>query len=107
MPKNYIDIFLKFQKNIIIYRKVHLINNNSFDRLINVDETPLYMEMPSQKTIELKGTKDIEVTTFGGEKERISLILVIAGNGGKLPPILIFKAKKGGNLEKTLNQYLL
>lgn len=35
---------------------------------------------------------------------RISLILGVTGNGFKLPPVLIFKAKKDGRLEETLNE---
>lgn len=60
------------------------------------------MEMPSNTTIEKKDT-NIEITTFWGEKVRISLILGIGGNGYKLLPLLIFKAKKDGRLEKSLN----
>ena len=44
------------------------------------------------------------ISTFGGEKVRISLFLGVSGNGYKLPPVLIFKAKKYGRLEKTLNE---
>ena len=60
--------------------------------------------MPANTAIEKKGTNNIEVYTFGGEKVRISLILGVSGNGYKLPPVLIFKAKKDGRLKKTLNE---
>ena len=73
------------------------------DRIINVNETPLYMEMPSNTTIEKNSTNNIEIASFGGEKVRISLILGNGGNGYKLPPLLIFKSKKDGRLEKSLN----
>ena len=43
------------------------------------------------------------MATFGGEKVRISLFLSCAPDGTKLPPILVFKATKGGNLEKFIN----
>ena len=62
------------------------------------------MEMTANTTIEKKGTHNIEVSTFGGKKVRISLILGVSGNGYKLPPVLIFNAKKDGRLEKTLNE---
>ena len=61
--------------------------------------------MPANTTIEKKGTNNIEVSIFGGEKGRISLILGVSGNGYKLPPVLIFKAKKDGRLEKTLHEF--
>lgn len=60
------------------------------------------MDMPVNKTVEFKGAKDIDIATFGGEKVSISLILACEGNGNKLPPVLIFKVKWVGKLEKTL-----
>ena len=104
LPQNYSDLFLAFQKKIISFRKKYDINDNEIGRLVNCDETPIYMEMVTDKTIEIKGAKDIEVATFGGEKVRISLILSCAADGTKLAPILIFKAKNEGNLEKSLNK---
>jgi len=58
------------------------------------------MEMPANTTIEKKGTNNIKISTFGGEKVRISLILGASGNEYKLPPVLIFKTKKDVQLEK-------
>jgi hypothetical protein len=51
-----------------------------------------------------KGKKDIEIITMGGEKIRISALLAISGNGNKLPPVLIIKAKPDGKLTKKLNE---
>ena len=79
------------------------INGNSFDRLMNIDETPIYMDMPETKTIDFKGKKEIDIYTFGADKVRISAILSQVGNGNKLPHILVFKAKKKGRLENELN----
>jgi hypothetical protein len=39
----------------------------------------------------LEGTKNVEINTFGHDKERISVLLAIVGNGNKLPPLLIYK----------------
>ena len=103
LPRNYEDLFLMFQKKIILAKKMLDINENSFDRLINIDETPIYMDMPETKTIDFKGKKGIDIYTFGADKVRISAILSIVGNGNKLPPILVFKAKKNGRLENELN----
>lgn len=96
------NYFYHFKKKLFSSKKYD-INNNCYERLVNVDETPIYMEMPENKTVEFKGAKDIDIATFGGEKVRISLILACAGNGTKLPPLLIFKAKRGGKLEKNLS----
>ena len=44
------------------------------DFIINKDETSIYLKMPSDTTIDLKGKKSIEVNTFGSEKVRVSVI---------------------------------
>ena len=101
-PTNFSEIFINFQKKVTIKKNLnHKVNE--LDRIINVNETPLYMEIPSNTTIEKNSTNNIEIATFGGEKVRISLILGNGGNGYKLPPLLIFKSKKDGRLEKSLN----
>jgi len=41
-----------------------------------------------------KGEKSINVTTFGSERRRISLILSICSNGEKPPPLVVSKGKK-------------
>lgn len=47
---------------------------------------------------------NIEVSTLVGEKVKISLISGVEGNGYKIPSVLIFKAKKEGRIEKTLDK---
>lgn len=49
------------------------------------------------------------ITTQNQQKCRISLILGIAADGSKLNPLIIFKAKIGGLIEKNLlkNKYVL
>ena len=56
-------------------------------------------------SIDKKGTKNIEVSTFCWEKISISLILAFSANGNQLPFILIYKPKKGDLIEKTLNLF--
>ena len=36
---------------------------------------------------------------------RVSLLLTITADEGKLPPLFILKSKKGGTIEKHLNKY--
>jgi transposase len=58
--------------------------------------------MPEQTTIELKGTKNVKISTFGNDKSRVSVILTIAGNGEKLAPMMIFKGQPSKTNEKKL-----
>ena len=102
-PTKFFQFIFGISKKITSFRKNYDIDDNDLGRLINCDEVPIYTEMVTNKTVQIKGAEDIEVATFGGEKVRISWLLSCVANGTKLPPILVFKATKGGNLEKSLN----
>ena len=52
----------------------------------------------------MKGSKNVDIYTFGKEKYRITSVLSITGSRCKLPPLLIFKGKAGKYLEKKLNK---
>ena len=95
LPKNIIDQFYEFFHYCIKAREKLNIDDNNYSLIVNMDETAVYLEMPEKKTIELKGTKNVEINTFGHDKERISVLLAIAGNDNKLPALLIYKGKKG------------
>ena len=58
--------------------------------------------MPVNKTVEFKGAKDIDIDTLGRKKIRISLVLAYVSIDNKLSPVLIFKGKREGKLEKVL-----
>ena len=70
--------------------------------IINMDETALNYNMPPNTTINKIGAKTIVIKTQRQEKTRISVILAICGNGDKLPPYIIFKGAKKGNIYKKL-----
>ena len=94
------------------YKKLYNLRNqigdyDNYQNLFNMDETPIWFEMVSKTTVEKIGEKSVNVTTFGSERSRISLILSICANGQKLPPLVVFKGKKNGNIEKRLRKYVL
>ena len=60
--------------------------------------------MVGKTTIAKIGEKNINIRTFGSERSRISVILCISAAGWKLPPLLIFRGKKGGNIEEELKK---
>ena len=45
------------------------------DLIINMDETPKYFDMPSNKTIDFKGMKIVTMKTTGREKLRYTVVL--------------------------------
>lgn len=81
------------------------INNGINSSIIgNMDETPIFFNMPISKTIIKKGAKQVIIRTQGQEKLRVSVILSILADGDKLPPLIIFKAKDKGTVYKHLNE---
>ena len=83
-------------------RRLLNINNNELFRIINCDETSIYFENPSTKTIDVKGLKEIIINTDGNEDKKISSLLSITAEGRKLPPFLIFKGKEDKIIEKKI-----
>jgi hypothetical protein len=59
-----------------------------------MDEVPLTFDVPSNKTVDVKGAKTIMIKTSGNEKTRYTVVLAWYADGKKLQPLLIFKKKK-------------
>ena len=80
------------------------IYDNNINLIINVDETPVYLESTSTITVVIKGQKEININTFKNDKNRVTCILAIACNQFKFPLLLIFKGQKEKILENQLNK---
>jgi hypothetical protein len=59
----------------------------------NMDEVPVSFDMPSTRTVNVKGVKEVRLKTTGNEKSNLTVILSVTSNGAKLPPMVIFKRK--------------
>jgi len=70
--------------------------------IINMDETPCYLEMGFDKTLEFKGKKNVDILSSGLYRYRVYVILAVVGNGFKLSPLLILKGEPGKTIEKEL-----
>jgi len=101
LPNKAMDLFMDFFREI--NRKRHKLgiydSKEDHDRIVNIDETPIYFEMMSDKTVNKKGAKVISVETKGNERKLISCVLACSAGGKKLMPALIFKGGRDGNLE--------
>jgi len=58
-----------------------------------MDEIPLMFDVPSNKTVNVKGAKIIMIKTSGNEKMRYTVVLACCADGTKLSPLLIFKKR--------------
>ena len=72
-----------------------------------MDETPCFLDMIMDTTVDFVGKKNIEVITSGKEKCKISIILSVTGEGYKLPPFIIVKGEEGKTFKKKLKIYIL
>lgn len=62
--------------------------------IINMDETSLAYDMPSNRAYAKRGSKNIVLRTGGKEKNTVTIALAVSRAGDKLPPFIIFR----GNL---------
>ena len=102
VPNDMQNLTYKFLYEIIKARKDSEVYDN-ISLIVNVDETPCYLENPLTETVDIKGKKQIEIVTYGKEKCRLTAVLGVSASGYKLPPLLILKGKIGKKKEKELN----
>ncbi|KAF0705289.1 hypothetical protein AaE_014591 [Aphanomyces astaci] len=70
----------------------------SLGDIINADETPVYYDMPPTKTLSKRGDS-ARVKEAQKHSERVSVLLSIRADGGKLPPLIIVKGTPGGTID--------
>ena len=80
-----------FQRFIIKLRKHH---NYELGQIGNMDETPMTLDLPGNRTVHAKGEKTVLVKTTGHEKTHFTVVLSCMADGTKLKPLIIFKRKK-------------
>ena len=105
LKKNVKEEFIKFLNIIYSIRRTYHINE-SYECIINMDETPVWFEMISKTTVDKIGNKSVTVKTFGSERTRLSLLLAISANGGKLKSLIVFKGKYNSTKQNKLNKNL-
>lgn len=90
LPLDYEDKLVKFQQYVMeLQRKSHYAPG----QIGNVDETPVYIDMPRTCTVNEVGAREVRVRTTGYEKQRVTVMLCVTADGRKLPPYIILKRK--------------
>jgi DDE superfamily endonuclease/Tc5 transposase DNA-binding domain/Brinker DNA-binding domain len=77
--------FLSF----ILYRRIQFDYPQAL--IGNMDETPMWFDMPNTTTIDKTGARTISIQTCGHEKSHFTVVLSCLADGTKLPPLIIFK----------------
>ena len=63
------------------------------DQIINMDETSIYLDFPSNYTYERKGAKRVKSVTTGGGRVRVSAAFTATASGIKLPILVLIPRK--------------
>lgn len=79
-----------FHQFVLKERKSH---NYPLIAIGNMDETPMTFDLPSNRTVDSKGSKTINIKTCGAEKSHFTVVLACLADGTKLKPMVIFKRK--------------
>jgi len=58
----------------------------SLSNIVNMDETPIWADMPSETTVEIQGSKIVPIKSTGHEKQRITV--------SKMKPFIAIPGKK-------------
>lgn len=90
MPPVYEDKIQQFHSYVIQLRKKYDFEPSQIG---NMDEVPLNFDVPSNRTVDVKGIKTVAIKTSGHEKTHYTAVLSCCADGTKLPPMLIFKRK--------------
>ena len=56
-----------------------------------MDETPIWLDMPGETTLDISGVRSVPVKSTGHHKSRVTVCLAAKANGQKLPPFIVFK----------------
>ena len=90
LPKELEEKITNFQRFVINLRKKY---DYPLGMIGNMDETAVNFDMPSNRTVNVKGEKTILIKTTGNEKKRFTVVLACMADGKKLRPMVIFKRK--------------
>ena len=63
--------------------------------LWNMDESSVYLDMPTSNTLELIGAKSVEIATTQHDYTRVAVVLSCNRTGEMLDPLVIHKCDKG------------
>ena len=87
-----------FLQEITAIRKLHQFNADS---ILNMDETPIWFDMPRNYTVTKTGERQVRIRGTGSDKKRISVVLTATASGKMLKPLIIFKGKTNRTLKNV------
>ena len=85
------DLVPKVIGFIMATRRLCHINSYPLGSIGNMDETPLWLDMPGETTVAHTGERSIPIRTTGHDKGRFTVCLAAMADGKKLNPFVVFK----------------
>ena len=85
------DLITKVVGFIMSTRRLRRSKNYSLSFIGNMDETPLWLDMPGGTTITRQGERSVPLRTTGHKKSRFTVVLSAMADGRKLKPYVVFK----------------
>lgn len=90
LPTDFENKLINFQRYVIDLRKKL---DYPMCHIGNADETPVYFDMPLNRTVTETGAKEVKMVSTGYEKHRVTVMLCVTADGNKLPPYIILNRK--------------
>ena len=85
------DLEPKVTAFIMNTRQLRMSKQYSLPLIGNMDETPLWMDMPGETTVTHTGDRSVPIRTTGHDKARFTVVLAAMADGRKLHPYVVFK----------------
>jgi transposase len=73
--------------------------------IFNMDETPLYLDAPGNRTLEKKGAKSVEIASTKHEKQRFTAVLCVSCSGAIVNTLLIHRSTDKTRKKKVNNLF--
>ncbi|ETV82189.1 hypothetical protein H257_04900 [Aphanomyces astaci] len=80
--------------------------NVPMDRLVNMDETPVYFEPKLHTTISKKGSKTVSARVCSSHNPRVFVCLAVTATGEKLPLYVMFQGVPGARIDSSLEKIM-
>ena len=91
MPK---DALSKIANSIKFCKKQRQRFKFSLSHVANMDETPIWADIPSATTVDMKGSKVVPIKTTGHKKQCITVCLAVKADGTKIKPFVVLPSLK-------------
>ena len=85
------DLIPKVSSFILHVRKMRMSTGYQLSSIGNMDETPLWLDMPGDTTVSRIGERSVSICTTGHDNGRFTIILAAMADGRKLKPFVVFK----------------